>query len=1024
MSRTTYLAPLQQFLSQRHPQPDALWNYSEDNRFAPDWLLATPTSVWGRGYAQFPQGVPGGAPDYPLRECTQAEGPTQLCETVGATVTRPGAAPRKLLVGHSWRICEAVYETMVAAERLLDITMLNLPTGLFLDTMRNALAFISNKPAAQRPVIRILTSNAGINNLPFATAQPFLESLTKGLDPAQSMRIYVTDIASSIASWNHSKIVVADGRVALGGGHNMWDAHYLGTDPVFDVSMRLEGSAALHAQDYADNLWNYAAWRQAHLVHWASAKVVDTDRLYHAAYRPDASGGPCRIEAGVLPPPQLYADLRGSFPAPAAGSVPVLALGRGGNIRSSYILPTLYSHLAPFSEPSDDALVELLDMAKTSIRLSQQALRSPFWLQNPPLMRALAGALARGVDIDIVLSNPGAVAGGLGRLEAPYGGDAPAAVNAMLLQALRRQGLNVPAAAALLAQRLRVASFRYGPEARYPDGSAIPNHAKTLVVDDTVFYIGSQNLYPANLAEFGWLVEDATLAADYVARYWQPVWQAAFPTVTGDVDQDVEATQEMEGVQFVLDLDQHTRMARVWNGLLARYRQAAPEEQARLGEAMDELVANAGYATSADQAMQALQTPFFSQRPPAAEPTAEAIRFVLNLMNSPELMAAFAHIAGDASDTAEAVDARMTAFLQARGYRCNALEVLAAFAQLRRRVLVYWVGSYTTWTTDDGGATYAVAAGSGDAPAVRAMDGAGGAGAALPENGPALEIAADGTVTLDGQAIANPAYDDNCLSWQAEGGNDSAGTLYFGLVARATLSDDYTGAECYGTVAWRTATAGRPAGTYSFYARDPAALPARPGSTDRGNYTVVVILGALALAALALVGCRFAMNRASASRAWYERGRRKRAADDVELEDLEPVRTQDRAPEIGMLRQRRLVETANQQEAVLRELATFESAMDARQLRDLGTAGTRLNRAREAFDTSTMENLREVVQEQGVNLASTQKMLGTTYEEIQSSVARSSRTQIDEALQDGQDGLDAVDLWEQEEAEDAPLLGE
>ena len=40
----------------------------------------------------------------------------------------------------------------------------------------------------------------------------------------------------------------------------------------------------------------------------------------------------------------------------------------------------------------------------------------------------------------------------------------------------------------------------------------IGNHAKLIAVDDSIFYIGSQNFYQAGLAEFGVIVDDAPKA--------------------------------------------------------------------------------------------------------------------------------------------------------------------------------------------------------------------------------------------------------------------------------------------------------------------------------------------------------------------------------------------------------------------------------------------------------------------------------------------------------------------------------
>jgi hypothetical protein len=52
----------------------------------------------------------------------------------------------------------------------------------------------------------------------------------------------------------------------------------------------------------------------------------------------------------------------------------------------------------------------------------------------------------------------------------------------------------------------------------------IINHAKFWMVDDLAFHVGSDNLYPHNLQEFGYVVESAALAREALAAYWEPLW--------------------------------------------------------------------------------------------------------------------------------------------------------------------------------------------------------------------------------------------------------------------------------------------------------------------------------------------------------------------------------------------------------------------------------------------------------------------------------------------------------------------
>lgn len=71
-----------------------------------------------------------------------------------------------------------------------------------------------------------------------------------------------------------------------------------------------------------------------------------------------------------------------------------------------------------------------------------------------------------------------------------------------------------------------------------PLGSDAKNHAKYFMVDNKLFYLGSQNLYPgsywnlleqdpAGLYEHGFIVDDAAVANIVKQSYWSPKWKRA-----------------------------------------------------------------------------------------------------------------------------------------------------------------------------------------------------------------------------------------------------------------------------------------------------------------------------------------------------------------------------------------------------------------------------------------------------------------------------------------------------------------
>jgi murine toxin len=59
--------------------------------------------------------------------------------------------------------------------------------------------------------------------------------------------------------------------------------------------------------------------------------------------------------------------------------------------------------------------------------------------------------------------------------------------------------------------------------------SAPGNHAKVMVVDDELYVVGSDNLYPGSLSEFNYLIEGEDAVKDLIGSYWEPLWRYSSP---------------------------------------------------------------------------------------------------------------------------------------------------------------------------------------------------------------------------------------------------------------------------------------------------------------------------------------------------------------------------------------------------------------------------------------------------------------------------------------------------------------
>jgi hypothetical protein len=212
-------------------------------------------------------------------------------------------------------------------------------------------------------------------------------------------------------------------------------------------------------------------------------------------------------EAETYPPRFLKSKLPGKINK-EDDHIPLISMGRPG---------AMYKK----ARPSDDAIWAMLESAQTIIRLALQDLgpvaipgtKSPLpglsWPENT--INALARVIwERGVDVEIVLSNPGSIPGNLSMLEACYGnGWSCVDVAAEIIRTIRDTYPEAEDAELRkkVKENLRVSFIRQGQGSKYDSGKTIGMHAKHFIVDDVSTYIGSQNLYICDLAEWGVVVD-------------------------------------------------------------------------------------------------------------------------------------------------------------------------------------------------------------------------------------------------------------------------------------------------------------------------------------------------------------------------------------------------------------------------------------------------------------------------------------------------------------------------------------
>lgn len=325
------------------------------------------------------------------------------------------------VANHNNWLPEKMGEIISRTKLWCDIMSLAPPDGLFLDSIKKSLKAISEstKKSEKPVIIRMMFGN--IPAMP-VNCDAIIKDLTRDLPKDTKIQLWVGAWRRRI-SWNHAKIIAVDGKYLHTGGHNMWDQHYLKSNPVHDLSIELEGRVARDAHKFANEQWSYISKKQGTFFGQIAEKIPDGLPLI-SKNRIIVSEFPIG-EATEFPPQFLktsipnYGSAEGAVPVISVGRSPVLSLGRSGTFVRK-------------ARPADDAFVAMIDSAQTIIRMSLQDL-GPVCIPDTKITlpgltwpRAYLNALARviwtrGVDVEIVLSNPGSTPGGLSPLQACYG---------------------------------------------------------------------------------------------------------------------------------------------------------------------------------------------------------------------------------------------------------------------------------------------------------------------------------------------------------------------------------------------------------------------------------------------------------------------------------------------------------------------------------------------------------------------------------------------------------------------------
>lgn len=156
----------------------------------------------------------------------------------------------------------------------------------------------------------------------------------------------------------------------------------------------------------------------------------------------------------------------------------------------------------------------------------------------------------KGVDVEIVLSNPGSIPGGLKMTDACYGnGWSCVDVAAEIIKTIRKQFPEAEDAKLrqMVSENLRVCFIKDSIGSAWKNGMTIGLHSKHFIIDDICAYIGSQNLYICDLAEWGVVIDDEAQVLRFKTEFWDRVWKYSY----SPDDCDVQAV--MDGLNINRD---------------------------------------------------------------------------------------------------------------------------------------------------------------------------------------------------------------------------------------------------------------------------------------------------------------------------------------------------------------------------------------------------------------------------------------------------------------------------------------